>query len=578
MKTNLFHYTRFIYYQERLAPAEKPNISESLKDRERKGELLVAKRRREAEELKKYKDELFEGWVNETKNIERKKVDVEYQLLTGLQNQSYAKEAALMARLIKEYWGEAKARELYQRSWKGQEFSLDVMLDFFKKGKDHPNNSTEKLGFYYWKEKGKWYVYNDKSGSSDMPIGPYLHQHLSILERNFNSSDIEFLVPKDKRAQIVGNVRKGVDFVENTTRTSAQKYLYGWFMKKPEGRMVTDFPDRERGLLVLAYGAEALDYGYTRFRNKIYYLGKNGIAGFIKMEGNKLGGFENDKKGAALLKTEVLDNMSVDQVMRENVAHRLKAAPGAATAMKPQEKLLLIAGEIAALNGIPKRVEASKIHENYLNIIEKKLKERLKDEYPNNYQDLVATKMQNIEAQIEEAKKDPILKKALDKNEKEALIISIDSKDKVKVTTANRGLFRNLKKALKKAEEKAIDVKDLAGKTTDELNKKIRERFGEKGTVISWFMNTFLDMKKGITKLWSGGNAPITAMVLGMFGIKISKGILGAKKIEKPEELASLFERRRKRKRTEENIICERHPCSRTYASGHSQGERIYSR
>ncbi len=546
----IFTYSKPVFLHEKLPLPERRTINDSLKSRRLKGKTHLEKKRRIAEELRRHKQNLENRLKVQVRRIGPKEVPIEYTLLARLQNETQAKEVAFMTRLIKNYWGGEKAKEIHDKAWKGDKFDINVYYEHFKKGRKHPNSATEKLGFYYWAEKGKWYVYNDKPGSSDEPVGEYIYKSVSALDRKFRSSTIQFLNRRDTRMDIVKKLKSGVNFVENVNATFAKKSLYAWFMKKPEGRLIINIPPKILGLLYVAFNArDAGRQAFMRYKNKIYFVNKDGNTGYIQIENRTLTGFKDSNEGLKLIRKEVFDKMSTDQVMQESLTYKLKSE--SLSVLKPAEVLLITKGVVAGLRGIPKRVEYNKLRAGYLDIVEKKLKEKLKDEYPNNYEALAAARVKKIEQQIENKRKnDDALRQALDKNPNERIDITVASDDTVTVSLTNRGLYNKFARAAKKIKEKAVDAKDLSENTYKDLMTKIEKRFGKRGPVITWFLNTFFKMKEGIAKLWTGGSAPLTAFVLGIFGIKITKGALGSKKIESAKDLEEKFKRNKILKKT----------------------------
>lgn len=541
----MFHYSRIVYKNKVERLPKRPKVEPKLAERGKRGKEYVARIRT----LQEKKNELFRQWMENDKKFNEIDPGIEYKVL-HFTNRAYARESFFLLRLIKKYYSEEKAQEAYKKSWKGNTFMTDRLAAFFGKNYKnrpaHPNNATAKLGFYYWKEKYKWYVYDEKTGSKDKPIGEYLHRSIGEIRTLFKDGrkkGMEFRHDIGDQLLIVKSLEEISQ--EIPTKTIARKQLLDWFKKNAKDKWVQLTP-REVGLMNFVYlggGVGSGKYVYRYSNGKIYSLRIKGTklpnkwtdAGYIDIKAGKLGATW-ESMTSKQLKKESLDKMSPVEIETDLIAGK---KPEKRT---KEDNLTLTRGDarIAASKKNLKNVEHNKLQADFYDplkeVLVKVLKEKYKDKKDKEIEVLASTRMKNIKNQIK-GQIDPkigtneALKKAINEKPEIKLSITIDSKDEVTVDFATGTDRVKYSKKLKEAKEKATSPKALVDETYGKFKKWIKKTFKGASGMVMMILNLFGNFKEKILKLFKGESAPIASLVLGFAGIKVTRGILGATRV-----------------------------------------------
>lgn len=213
----MFIYSKNIQARDNLnRPSQSPNqnIPGRIDTRQQKSSEHVETQKQRAERLKKQKKELFDYWMNNGGRFDIKEDHDFDKLLISLDNRTIAREAYVLLSLIKKYWGETEARGVYQGAWEGTIFSLGRLRFFFsvlpKKVEDEKpygfkangKRAKTELGIYWKASKGAWYVWDNRTGSKDIRIGPYLHVSWNKGKAGLSNSKVEYLVDQNRRQEV----------------------------------------------------------------------------------------------------------------------------------------------------------------------------------------------------------------------------------------------------------------------------------------------------------------------------------------------------------------------------------------
>lgn len=558
MKKLLF-YSKFVFDTPETPPRapETPSVGAGIERRQEKATQHVEQTKQAAEALKKKKDDLFKMWQeNDPKGkIEVVEDDPKMVVFSDIKDPTRAKEAYLLMSLIENFWpdegGINKAMTLYKEAKGSRKKANDIDFTpfehFFRKG-EHSGSSTERLGFYFWKEKNKWYTYDKDPKSDDEPMGD------TYLLKCIDNIGKEFADPKNKDSGLAEEDEKKVLEFLKKSKQEGDKYndekykgkgkeIVKWFQSKATDKWASLDKDTARVMNVLfGAGVGKYLYRYSPDQKKIYFIklqsasvdSSEGVSGYIDVKEEGLGEWKWHTD-VNELKKQLLDSMGADKVGQELLDEKTKAGE----AVKEDEAIEATKKLLVEVHGIQKP-NYSKLGSDYVNEIEKKLKEKLKEKgydeaKAENVARISATELKRkVEKKINDS---PELKKATSESDP-ALEISLDNNAEPNVNFADVKEKNDWKDKLAKAKEESEG--SALDKIIDQKTEDITKKLGPLGFILKFFK---IDIKSDVTEYFKTGKKSIFLSIAGAIsGVEIGRRVFAGKGIDKPEDLKKLAE------------------------------------
>jgi len=561
MKQLLF-YSKFVF--ETSKPPEAPKVTPAqsvgaaTERRQERSTQHVEQTRQAAESLKQKKDDLLKRWQeNDPKGkIEVVEDDPKMVVFSDIKDPLRAKEAYLLMSLIENFWpdegGIHKAMNLYKEAKGSRKKASDIDFtpfeNFFRKQPGVPapaGSSAERLGFYFWKEKNAWYDY-DKDGDDESSGNTYLVKSIDYFKKEFadaKNKDSGLTVDDEKKVtDFLDANKKEADKYSDDKYKEKGKTSAKWFQTNAIGKWTSLDAATAKSMNVLfGAGVGKYLYRYMPDQKKIYFIklqsatanSNEGISGYIDVKEEGLGEWKwhTDIKE---LEKQLLDSMSAEQVSQELLNEKTKAGE----TVKEDEAIAATRKMLVAVHGIQKP-NYSKLGSDYVNEIEKQLKEKLIKE--NGYDSAKAESVarisvtdlkRRVEKKISE---DPALKKATSEGDP-ALEISLDNNADPKVDFADPKVKEDAKGLLAKAKEEAegADIDKLVDQKTEDITKKL----GPLGFILKLFK---IDIKSDVAEFFKTGKKSLFLTIAGgISGVEIGRRIFKGKAIETPEDFEKL--------------------------------------
>jgi len=536
----MFNYTKFIYLGLSNRPSQAPSqtVDQNLQSLSAKARKKIETQKQRAERLKKNEDELFNYWLDNGKRFSTTEDSFIYESFS-LKNKSVGKEAFLLLSLIKKYWGKEKAKQIYDASWKGNNFSLDALQKFLS-----GNEAKAELGIYWKSKKHAWYVWDNRSGSRDIRVGLYLHLNWEKAKGGLKNKAVEYLVSANRRNEVSSFIETTSKKLEMSSKDISSKIIE-WAKKNAVNKWQV-LPDDIHGYMRRMYGKRTgyYVYRYNPDKKRLYAMrikGANlqqddGTAAYMDFKNGEFGIWNGYRDGEAFIKSEVIGDMSPVDIEKEIVDYKDKENPGSLT---KEQKLFRTKGIIATLSGLSRRFSYENLDKNYLDVAKKKLIAKLT---PNlgktrakEYADLRITQLkEDINKYIDS--KPNTLKKAVEDNPAIKFKVSVNSDDKVEVKFA-RVLDRvKYGKFAKEAKEKL--------KGTD-INKLIDQKFdsikGKLGPLAGFLKMIGIDIKKEVSAYYKTGKKSIILSILGLItSVDVGRRVLMGKSVDSLKDLEKL--------------------------------------
>jgi hypothetical protein len=503
---------------------------------------------------------LLNKWRENPENKERFD-DPRMLALHEIVNPRIKREVYLLLGLLKENWGQRKAREMYvearnaRNNSKNGEIDLKVFHKFFEgwetkelsaKNNERPDSSRRKLGFYYNMDEECWYAW-DENGSKDDEIGKHLVDGLHgnkkgllyELGSHAEDSGISIVAAKkihdslkaDETRMSTLDYKKKEEIRGELLKTFKKSFQNSFGIPKPE--MIAKLN------LIYGAGVAGFKYRYMKQGNteRIYCLSMGQHEdGYIdlnedknKLEDKWVSYDETLENEGRTLQKDMFIKMPYEQFENEYFKVKPEAADGS-------RKLDITKGWAKLHTKVAKKpqvVSYKNIQIKYLDRIEKSLVSRLMmQKYPEESAKAMAKlRVDDLKAKIDaKIEGNEKIKLALKDKGDLNLKISIDSNDDVSVDFANKKSFEKYKGKIKDLKEKGKEtVEDLKEKQFNDISDRIAKKFPKNMRgIVKWFLTGFLDLKKELGKKGS----LIGGIVLSMFGMKKLKDKFKARKVD----------------------------------------------
>jgi len=536
----MVNYTKFIYQHLSSKPSQAPgqSVNQNLQSLGVKARKRIETKKQRAERLKKNEDELSNYWWKNGKRFESKDDGFIYETLT-FKKKVIAKEAFLLLSLVKKYWSKSKAKDLYDKSWKGNLFYLDTLRKFFS-----DNEAKTELGVYWNIKKHVWTVYDNRTKVNDVPVGLYLHLNWGKVKAGLKKPGVEYLVGSNRRTEVSSFIETQTKNIEMSDKDRTKKVIV-WANKEAVGKWQA-LPDEIRHYMHTMYGKRTgyYVYRYNPSKKRLYAMriessnlqATDGTAAYMDVKNGEFGNWEGYRDGDKFLEKEFIGEMSPVDIEKELLDFKGKEAPGS---LSKTQKLLRTSGMISKLSGIPSRFSYSKLNKDYLEPIEGKLIKKLKltigVSLAKEFAKLRVKELKDSITKYIDSKPDT-LKKAIEDKPDIKLNVSIDSDDKVEVKFSKIGdriKYKGLAKEAKKLAGGA-GLKGLIDQKSDELTKGL----GPLAGFLKWFD---IDLKNDVEKYYKTGKKSIFLTIAGMFAsVDIGRRIIRGKNIKSIKDLEKL--------------------------------------